>query len=114
MGLTRIFVGAVAGTLIPTAILAYVLMSPSSGDPTQIKACEAAENFVRQSVGADKPMSFLPCDESKEKLISGTTWQVMGDVEIGTAEGEKSHEAYLVRLDLGDGSTPHLETMSLR
>jgi hypothetical protein len=114
MGVGRIFVCAVVGTLIPTAIMVYLLMSPAAGNTTELKACAAAEGFVRQSLGADKSLSFVPCDQIKEKNITGDIWQVMGEVEIANGTGPAIHEAYLARIDLGDDSAPRLETLSLR
>jgi hypothetical protein len=113
MGLSRIFACAVLGTLFPTVILAYLLVGRSSEASAEIKACEAAQGFVRDQLGTRQAMSFLPCDESKEMKLPGGAWQVLGDVELGQGAVGATKEAYVVRLKLGaDGAD--LESLSLR
>ena len=114
MGLSRIFVGAVLGVLIPTAIAFYFVFAPANTASAKERACEVAQGFVAQSVAPAKVVGFLPCGDNKEIQLKGGDWQILGDVEIDKGTGTIEHESYLVRLKLGEDGTGSLQTLSLR
>ena len=114
MGLTRIFVGAVLGVLIPTAIALYFAFAPANTASARVHVCEVAQNFVAQSVAPAKVVGFEPCPDTKELQLKGGDWQILGDVEIDKGAGRTEHQSYLVRLELGQDGAGTLKTLSLR
>ena len=114
MGLTRIFACAVVGTLIPTAVVLYFIMAPANTASAEAHACQVAQGFVSQSLGAEKKLHFLACGDNKEIKLKDGEWQVLGDVEIGGDAGAMAHESYVVRLRLGDDGAAKLEALTLR
>jgi hypothetical protein len=114
MGLTRIFLGAVLGVLIPTAIALYFAFAPAGAASARTRACEAAQGFVAEKVAPAKVVAFEPCGDNKELQLKGGDWQILGDVEVDKGAGKTEHESYLVRLKLGEDGAGTLETLSLR
>ena len=117
MGLARIFACAVVGALVPTALVLYFLLAPAGTASAEVRACEAAQNFVAKSLeqgGKGKKLSFLACDQNKEMKLKTGDWQVLGDVEVGSDASDITKESYVVRLKLASDGKDTLEMLSLR
>jgi hypothetical protein len=114
MGLSRIFIGAVLGVLIPTAIALYFFLAPADTASAHAEVCQAAQGFVAEKVAPAKVVGFEACSDDKELQLKGGAWQVLGDVEIDKGTGNTEHESFLVRLRLGKDGANTLETLSLR
>lgn len=114
MGLSRIFLGAVIGVLIPTLVVAYFAFAPAGPASARTRACEAAQGFVAKEVAPAKVVRFEACSDDKELELKDGSWQVLGDVEIDKGAGGTQHESYLVRLKLGGDGGSTLDRISLR
>ena len=114
MGLTRIFVAAILGVLIPTAVVLYLLLAPTHSASARDRACEVAQSFVAEKVAPAKIVAFEACSDEKALQLKEGEWQVKGDVEVEKDAAATEHESYLVRLKLGENGASTLVTMSLR